>query len=432
MFLLSPYYVLLFAGIASAICWIPVVIDWIAVPSGRHRQFLIPPSLLALAAFVPTAVALILTSRTTFVGSDTTSLNTILISLYVLGVGAMAIMVPRLGTQSPLNGVILGIILLYWMVGIIANYLAGLPLGRLSLFLIPVLLAAAWMWRPRYVDALSVVAFVTIVACGISLVFAAVDPSEAFTEPVRSATFLFPDRLAGIFEHPNALGLFAGIGFVISWQSKNWVRYLGGPICGIALIGSDSRTAWFGVAAAFCILLAGRTKDSRRARSFTTFRGLLAGSLVVLAALGISRYLVPEGQTDGFTGRTSIWHFVLEHWGESPLIGHGSSVWTHLIAAGRVPIYAGQAHDQFFQTLFTVGAVGVVLLAVLLWVWTVKSMRAARAGYWLPLAFEALIIAYSMFESPLSLEGIGADIWLLSIILFLDPIDDCQTALEVV
>jgi hypothetical protein len=70
------------------------------------------------------------------------------------------------------------------------------------------------------------------------------------------------------------------------------------------------------------------------------------------------------------------------------------------------------------------GIVGVLLLGALLGTWTLKSLRAAPRGYWLPPALGVLIVIHGLFESALSFGGVGGDLWLLSILLFLEPVDD--------
>ncbi len=78
-------------------------------------------------------------------------------------------------------------------------------------------------------------------------------------------------------------------------------------------------------------------------------------------------------------------------------------------------------HGLFFESLFTMGIIGVTLLAALLFTWTVKSAQAARQGYWLPLALQGLIVAYGLLESPLRIWAIGPEVWLFSILLFSIP-----------
>ena len=85
-----------------------------------------------------------------------------------------------------------------------------------------------------------------------------------------------------------------------------------------------------------------------------------------------------------------------------------------------LPPNVGQAHGQFFETLFTTGLVGVALLIAILVVWTQKSIEATKWGYWLPLALQMIVVSYGVLESPLTPWGIDPTIW-VSIALFLDP-----------
>jgi O-antigen ligase len=405
----------------------------LAVSSRTQEQLVVAsPLLLALAAFVPTAGTLAFAQRAD-IGSEAAPVSWALIGLYLLSAAALFLASPRIAARtSRLNSWILALALLYWLTGGIATYANALSPGRLSFFVIPLVFVVSWRYRPRYRDAVAVLTHVTIAVCAASLLLALAKPSVAFTEPMRFATFLSSKRLAGIFEHPNAMGLFAAVGVVLAWRFGGWTRLLGFPVCAFALIASDSREAWFACAVAVWILLAGaaatpelgeRTRR-RLSAGWTPRRVLLLGTTVLIAVVAITSYMASEGDAQGLSKRTHVWHFVLENWSQGPIVGHGPDIWPSLIASGQVAPWVGEGHGQFFETLFTTGIVGVILLAGLLTAWTIKSVGAARRGHWLPLALQGLLVAYATLESPLSIWAVGPEVWLLSMILFLDPIAD--------
>jgi|GEM_PF-2694078 len=431
---------LFFVAVAatSALCWAILTVSWLASSREPGRRLVFAPVLLALAAFIPLALTFLSTTRAEFTGAAGTQFSWILISLYLFGVATVAVISSRVSSASRLNRVIFVIVTLYWLVGGLSDYYAGFALSRLSFLLVPVIFFASLKLRPGYRGAVAVVTYVTVLVCICSLILALVEPSIAFLGPSRfPASLLFAERLAGILEHPNAMGLFASLGVVLAWQRGGRTRWIGAPACGLALVASDSRGSWFACVAAIAILVAGRQSLGRpqssasvtRASGRISGRVTTGGILIAIAAWSIVTYVLPEGSVHDFNGRTTVWTFVLQRWSDSPVIGHGPQVWLHLIATGQLPVWAGQAHNQFLQTLFTMGIVGMLILGALIVTWTLKSLHAASRGFWLPLAMEVLVVTYALFESPLSFGGVSGNLWLLSILLFLDPVDDSTAQL---
>ncbi|MFN8160104.1 MAG: glycosyltransferase [Solirubrobacterales bacterium] len=419
------------AGIASLIL-VTVTVHLLTLWGGYRRQLILAPLLLALAAFAPIAIALEFNPRNDLGGTPTAQLNWAFIALYLLGVCVLLLTSRSFGAGSQYTRGTAIVIVTYWAVGAISNYHAGLQLGRVSFLLVPIVFVAAWWLRPEYDDAIAVLTYTCIAVCGASLVVALVDPSSAFVDlPTRFLTFLHHDRLAGITQQPNQLGLFAAAGALLAWDRGGWTRWVGLPVCILTLLLSEARGSWLAFAVGFGILLAGHGFPSRNraegewGRHAVRRRWLVRAGLAVAAAVGaavaVVAYLADVGDVQGFTGRTEIWSYVLDHWGESPIIGHGPEVWKDLIGAGLVPAWGKNGHGVFFEALFTMGIAGVLLLAALLVVWTAKSARPARQGVWLPLALEGLIVAYGLLGSPLRIWSIGPEVWLFSIVLFLDP-----------
>jgi O-antigen ligase len=222
------------------------------------------------------------------------------------------------------------------------------------------------------------------------------------------------ERLAGVTEHPNLLGLFAAIGVILWWQDRGAMRAVGVSLCGLALLATDSRTAWFACAGGIFVLVAAHGR-------YSAGRLLLAGlALICLAWASLHYIAADQGSVVTFTGRTEVWRFVQEHWTEAPILGHGSGVWAALRSASVGAVWEpNQAHNQLLQTLYTTGLVGLGLLALLLWRWTRLNLDAARRGYALPLALEAMVVIDGLFESPLLMVAAIPTIWLLSLLVFL-------------
>jgi O-antigen ligase len=385
--------------------------------AGSDKLFLVPAALLAVAAFVPQAVAIWGGDRATL-GQSEAELSRALIAVYLLGVFTTILLAPKVERGDGVR--ILWVVLLYWVTSAVSNLNAGLSMGRLSFFVVPVVFIVAWRYRPSYRDALSLLMWVSLVVCGASLLLALVNSSSAFEGHVRVAHILSQERLAGVLDDPNTLGPFAAIGVVLWWRREGWLSVLGVSVCGLALLASDSRTAWFACAAASIVLVVGQRHQAR-----PLSRGLLTlGGLLALAALVILTFALvnePGHSPESFSGRTDLWQYVTDRWDESPILGHGPQVWSSLLSHGQVPIWWGQAHNQFLQSLYTTGLIGVGLLVLLFWFWTAANLRFARDGYLLPLALEALVAVYAIFESPITPDAVDHNVWLLSILLFLRP-----------
>jgi O-antigen ligase len=379
------------------------------------RSGLIPAIFLGIAAFAPAGLTLLASGRESL---GETAFAHVLIPIYLLALALTALFtVPN---PSPGKRKLVGLLVAYWAVGLLADMTQGNPPGDISFFVVPVALVGAWLYAPSYRAAVGLLTWGCIAVCGVSLLLAVVDPSVAFPrETARIAHFLSPDRLAGITEHPNSLGFIAALGVVLSWRRIGMSRFVGISICGVAMIASDSRTAWMACLAGLVVLFLGRRQQER---PLTPVK--LVGAIIVL---GVGAYLavtllVPEGHALSFDGRTEAWSVVIKNWTQTPIIGHGPEIWGTLISAGQLASWIGQAHNQFLQTLFTTGLLGVLILLAIVWIWTSDSFRAAQGGMLLPLAVEAVIVVDCIFESQLTLTRIDSDVWLFSLVLFLQPL----------
>ena len=395
----------------------------------RDHGFL-APVLLGVAAFVPTAYALVASSsRSGLTGSDSAVLSRPLLALYVLGLVLLALR-PVSTRPLPLEDCLLAALLVgYWLVGALADFSEGYSEARLSFLLVPVIVGAAVAVKPGYEQALALLAWATIIVSAGSLILAVLDPHVAYMSdmPTRIISPIFKDQLAGLLSHPNELGFYSGLGIVLAVEIKHRWRHLSFLVCGLALVASESRTAWAATIAATSLLLA-HTAAARRGNSNLTLRYLAYGGVTGLAlVLGVFAYAMTGGShARSLDNRTLVWRYVAHHWSQSPLIGHGPSFWHAMIASSSLPQWVGQAHNQFLETLMTTGLLGVLLLIGVLIVWTKKAVSAARLGYWMPLAVEVFILCFGVLENPIAPWGANPELWLLSIVFFLTPVRQKQ------
>ena len=325
-------------------------------------------------------------------------------------------------------------LLAYWLIGALADASKGYSQARLSVLLVPLIVGAAMALRPSYAQALTLLAWTTILVSAGSLIFAVLDPNVAFMSnmPTRLISPIFKHQLAGVFEIPNVLGIYSGLGIVLAVGMKSRLRFLSFPICGLALIASESRTAWAATLAAISILIASSVAF-RRGRSKLPTRYLIyAGVATLTLVLGLLGYVIAtNGQARSLDNRTLVWRYVVNNWTQSPLIGHGPGFWHAMIASSSLPPWVGEAHNQFLETLMTTGILGVLLLIGVVICWTRKAVRAARLGFWMPLAIEVFILCLATLEDPFTPWGADPGIWLLSIVFFLSPSGGKQGKLSI-
>ncbi len=103
--------------------------------------------------------------------------------------------------------------------------------------------------------------------------------------------------------------------------------------------------------------------------------GLIALAAAASWTLLAANHLMWKERVLTFSYRPGIWREVLEDAGERPWFGHGYLVDTAVAAYGKV---FDHAHDSYLATLRDGGAVGLVLLAVLLgwaarWAWRLRN-----------------------------------------------------------
>jgi O-antigen ligase len=265
-----------------------------------------------------------------------------------------------------------------------------------------------------------------------SALMAVVNPPLALDLQYRQGLLPGVPRFGGLAPHPVAMGLFAQTFLLCLWvrpfsrrsltlfgwalglavlffaQSKtSWIAFL---LCALAMLAvrhggglwrrmSDPRQGAFGVAV--CLL------------AILLTAGLLG--LVLFSDLGreASDFLgSSEGaQLMSMTGRDQIWVVAMEEWRASPTFGYGLTLWSDDYRASiRMP-HATSAHNQFMDTLArsgTVGAVALVLYAVLL---LVLSLRAARATGGLSIALFIALALRSVSEVPLVMLGYGTELF---------------------
>lgn len=238
-------------------------------------------------------------------------------------------------------------------------------------------------------------------------------------------------RFGGLATHPVLLGMLAQTALVILWARPCRSRWLNVACWALglgALFLAQSKTAWL------CFLLSGaclllvrrapeavqRAGDPRR-NSFGVGLCLAVIAAVLALLVAVLVFDLPQLVSDFFdtregaqlatlTGRDRIWVVALEEWARQPVFGYGLTLWDADFRESIGMANATHGHNQMIDTLArsgTVGAVGLVLYALVL---TVMAFRYARATGGLSLALYVSHALLSISEVPLILIDYGSHV----------------------
>lgn len=215
----------------------------------------------------------------------------------------------------------------------------------------------------------------------------------------------FPDHRAdSIFAHPNIfagyllLCLAAGLGLA----PGRWRRY--GPALGIlaiALAMSQSRSAWFGVAAlvaVLALLLYGKGRSFRpKIRSAALAMGGLAMAMIPLAGkLGARARTLFEPQYESNRGHILVWEGALRMIAARPWLGWGPGTWLAVYPHFRDPRefeHLPHAHSIFLDVGAEQGLITLVMLVAFFATMAVRGVRRPLATHRLARIAPALAAA---------------------------------------
>ena len=145
-----------------------------------------------------------------------------------------------------------------------------------------------------------------------------------------------------------------------------------------------------------------QTRASGQASAIKLLLGLIVGliGLALVLANGVFDRLFSD-EVLSLTGRTSIWADTLAEFERYPWFGYGPDLWgvEYRIRLGK--LFAGQAHNQFIQTLGESGLIGFSLLLMYLGVLLRLALRTFSASRGLSLALYLLILVRCITEAPL-------------------------------
>ncbi len=192
--------------------------------------------------------------------------------------------------------------------------------------------------------------------------------------------------LAGVTGHPNQLGSIVGIGLLVSLGIH--ARGLEGMLVLVAQVGlvlalvmtkSMTCLSFTIIGVALFLVLRARPK------SLMTAAVIAAPVIAAAACLGFMAIrdglLSAAGKDASLSGRTELWHVVLQQISERPILGTGfGAFWRE----GRGRELVGnwnprQSHEAYFDVMLDLGLVGLCLVAAVIGSVTVAPVLASVA-----------------------------------------------------
>lgn len=240
----------------------------------------------------------------------------------------------------------------------------------------------------------------------LSLVSVPLLPSIAYDQEC-CREFFGIERIQGITGHPNTLAILACFAVILELRGGR-LLWLVPELA--AMLVAQSTTSWVALAIGL-LVIAGRLGRTARIVAITV--GLCAVVFALTDQELVNDFFPPEFWT--FTGRTTIWQAALAGFFLSPLTGYGPNLLDVQYRAEYLGVFdaAGQAHNQFVQTLGGTGLLGMACLIAVLIGLLRGASRSASTTAGLSVALVVAFGARLLSETPLNPQGSTATLLLL-------------------
>jgi O-antigen ligase len=253
-------------------------------------------------------------------------------------------------------------------------------------------------------------------------------------------------RWAGMFEDNNLFGramclsvLAFGV-LAAERRDRRAVAVAGFVLCGILLLGSRSLAAQ--LVAGVCLLatataarLRQRGGDARRRVMIGCALGALLGG--ALLCYGSGHLPTVVGRDPSLSGRTALWRETLRMSGERAWLGHGYATFWPRAQAEPARLSSSVSglpfrhpHNGFLETLFELGAIGLLGLAAPLafLLWRALAFGLAPRGSLWPLTCLLFLILSNVAESDFLRHKI---FWALYVAVAVDLLYRTRTGLMI-
>jgi exopolysaccharide production protein ExoQ len=297
-----------------------------------------------------------------------------------------------------------------------------------QLFVLPIAVVALYVApRPSMQELVTQLRLIFRIYIYGSLVALIIAPSWASvaSSSLSRDYFGIGGQLSGLTPHPNALGAIAATALMFELvpnaRKRTWPMHAAATIT--ALLLAQSRTGL--AAAVFGLLFLRSTYRSLRPMRWITAGALVAATVELVLSPRIASLTVDAltSNTDLQTinGRTKVWAYAYNQFLANPLVGFGPNLFDANgpnAAVGAFPLWAGQAHNQIFQTLGETGILGMVALVAFIVTLIATAAKQSRSLAGLSSALVAIMLARFISEAPLaSIGGYDSSFALLFVLI---------------
>lgn len=273
----------------------------------------------------------------------------------------------------------------------VLGLLRGQPIvvGQLAFaIVVGVSVWAATLLPPSTVRWSAIVVLAAVVWAGLGaglLAKAGVFSYGLYIDPAQDRALLGLEQLRGVMPHPNTMGIFAGLAFVLATRQliTDWAdgirdrRRLGALLflvavpSLVALFWSQSRTS--AIAAGFGLLVAVLPLQRRGWDWVPPAIAAAAGLMITVPVI------IAETIGYDFNGRGTPWGLAQDEFEYSPLVGRGPEFLTEEYLAFRgLEWKPSTAHNMLMQATGESGLIGLLALAGLIFIMALIAVRAVH------------------------------------------------------
>ncbi len=298
--------------------------------------------------------------------------NLLYVGLWFLLYGAAAILLLRDAWQRGIDVRVLALVPFAVFV-LLSSLWANDPQSSLvfaTMFSLTIVVAAALAITAPPRVLLLTIGWTIVALAAISLILLVVSPNSVMSELDRPG-LLMQGSLAGVFDHKQALGLYAAVALLILifLDRSRWRwRATGMAILVVALLLANAITSLVGCVLIALVFLAARRAGRRR----NLVIGIAAAFAIAVAAIlpfvdfaWLSELL---GRDATFTGRADFWKLAPGFIAQHPLLGFGyhsffdatpfSEVWS--LRATEIYFFTPNFHNTVVEVLIGLGLVGLM------------------------------------------------------------------------
>lgn len=240
-----------------------------------------------------------------------------------------------------------------------------------------------------------------------SLLSILINPNWAFSSYSESWIGL-PIRLFGTLSHPNGLGYVALAYIILARLDKKhtfW-KYINLFAAVVVIILAQSKTAWIALIVWLLLTWVLQRLTTRKQQISQIIAFLLVFLLIVATFLFVIQKDFFVSQNLTFSGRIYVWKISFDTWLDNPVFGYGPGFWTTYFRQDYGYLWAGQAHNQFLQSLGESGILGFAGLVFYLVTIIRIGSRTIDVTNFATFGIVIAILIRSFFETPLKTYGL--------------------------